>query len=163
MRLAVLPVLLALAACGGGASDSGVRVDTNQLERLSQPKEAPKGADPRTSARPQALTGADLRGAGLPDPPRCDFSNDGHRLFAAQGDRAITRIENQIFRFIQSNPATASGAFVSDGQMSISIGRTDVIDPGGTGDDRWPARLTATNRRTHVQVELTGTWRCAAT
>jgi len=54
MRLAVLPVLLALAACGGGASDSGVRVDTNQLERLSQPKEAPKAADPRTSAAPGA-------------------------------------------------------------------------------------------------------------
>jgi hypothetical protein len=162
MRPAVPLVLLALAACGGRDSGAGTKVDTNQIERLSRPKEEPKAADPQISARPQPLTGADLRGAGMTDPPRCDFSSGGHRLFAAQGGDAIARIENLLLHFDQSSPASATGTFVSDRQLSISIGRTDVIDPGGTGDDRWPARLTATNRRTRAQVELTGTWRCGA-
>ena len=162
MRLAASFALLALAACGGREGDAGAVVDTNQIERLSRPKEAPKAADPNVSARPQALTGADLRGAGMPDPPRCDFSYAGHRLFAAQGGDAIAKLEGRVFHFDQTSPAGVTGTFVSDRQLSISIGRTDVIDPGGTGDDRWPARLTATNRRTGAEVELTGTWRCAA-
>ena len=162
MRLAVPLALLALAGCGGGDGGADRKVDGNQIERLSRPKEEPKAADPQISARPQALTGADLRGAGMPDPPRCDFSSDGHRLFAVQGGDAIARIENLLLHFDQTSPASATGTFVSDRQLSISVGRTDVIDPGGTGDDRWPARLTATNRRTHAQVELTGTWRCGA-
>ena len=135
------------------------RVDANQIERLSRPKEMPK-EDPQISARPQPLTGADLRGAGMPDPPRCDFSAGGHRLFAAHGGDSIARIAGTLSHFDQPSPAGPTGTFVTDRQLSISIGRTDVIDPGGTGDDRWPARLTATNRRTHAQVELTGTWRC---
>ena len=162
MRLAVPLVLLALAACGGRDDGAGTRVDANQIERLARPKEEPKAADPQITARPQPLTGADLRGAGMPDPPRCDFSSDGHRLFAAQGGDAIARIENQLLHFDQTSPASATGTFVTDRELSISIGRTDTIDPGGTGDDRWPARLTATNRRTHARLELTGTWRCAA-
>ena len=162
MRLAVPLALLALAACGGRDSGADTKVDTNQLERLARAKEEPKAADPQISARPQPLTGADLRGAGIPDPPRCDFSSGGHRLFAVQGGDAIAKIENQLIHFDQTSPASATGTFVSDRQLSISVGRTDVIDPGGTGDDRWPARLTATNRRTHAQLELTGTWRCAA-
>ena len=161
MRPAVLTVLLAFAACSGGGGSGGAKVDANQLERLSQPKEEPKAADTQISARPQALTGADLRGAGLPDPPRCDFSNDGHRLFAAQGGGGIAKVENSLIRFTQPSRASATGTFVTDGQFSISIGRTDMNDPGGTGDDRWPARLTATNRRTGARVELTGTWRCS--
>ena len=162
MRLAVPLALLALAGCGGRDSGADTKVDGNQIERLSRPKEEPKAADPQISARPQPLTGADLRGAGMPDPPRCDFSSNGHRLFAVQGGDAIARIENLLLHFDQPSPASATGTFVSDRQLSISVGRTDVIDPGGTGDDRWPARLTATNRRTHAQVELTGTWRCGA-
>ena len=51
---------------------------------------------------------------------------------------------------------------MTDRQLSISIGRTDEIDPGGSDDERWPARLTATNRRTRAQVEVAGTWRCGA-
>jgi hypothetical protein len=162
MRRAVSFALLALAACGGRDNGGGAKIDANQLERLSRPKEEPKAADPQISARPQPLTGADLRGAGLPDSPRCDFSNDGHRLFAVQGGGGIAKIENVMVRFGQSSPAGATGTFVTDGQLSISVGRTDAIDPGGTGDDRWPARLTATNRRTGARVELTGTWRCGA-
>jgi hypothetical protein len=162
MRPAVPLALLALAACGGRESGAGTKVDTNQLERLARPKEEPKAADLQISARPQPLTGADLRGAAIPDPPRCDFSSAGHRLFAVQGGDAIAKIENLLLHFDQTSPASATGTFVSDRQLSISVGRTDVIDPGGTGDDRWPARLTATNRRTHAQVELTGTWRCGA-
>lgn len=161
MRRAVPLVLLALAACGGRDGGAGTKVDANQIERLSRPKEEPKAVDANISARPQPLSGADLRGAGMPDPPRCDFSSDGHRLFAVQGGNAIAKVENQFFRFAQSSPAGATGTFVSDRRFSISVGRTDVIDPGGTGDDRWPARLTATNRRTGAVVELTGTWRCA--
>ena len=161
MRQAIPIALLALAACGGRDGNADVKVDANQIERLSRPKEEPKAADPQISARPQPLTGADLRGAGIPDPPRCDFSNEGHRLFAAQGGDAIAKIDNRLLHFDQTSPAGATGTFVSDRQLSISIGRTDVIDPGGTGDDRWPARLTATNRRTGAEVELTGTWRCA--
>jgi hypothetical protein len=161
MRRAVPLALLALAACGGRESGADVKVDTNQIERLAHPKEEPKAADSQISARPQPLTGADLRGAGMSDPPRCDFSSDGHRLFAAQGGDAIAKIENRLFHFDQSSPASATGTFVTDRRLSISIGRTDSIDPGGTGDDRRPARLTATNRRTGAQVELSGTWRCA--
>ena len=160
MRLAPLLCLLLLAACGQRVRVDNGAANTAQIERLSRPKEEPQ-IDPQISARPQALTGADLRGAGMPDPPRCDFSNDGHRLFAAQGGDAIAKIENRLLHFDQTSPAGATGTFVSDRQLSISIGRTDVIDPGGTGDDRWPARLTATNRRTGAEVELTGTWRCA--
>ena len=161
MRAALAFVLLALAACGGGQSGGGTKVDTNQLERLSQPKVVPQ-EDPQISARPQPVSGADLRGAGMPDPPRCEFTADGRRLFIAHGGDSIARINGTLFHFDQPSPAGPTGTFVSDRQLSISIGRTDVIDPGGTGDDRWPARLTATNRRTHAQVELTGTWRCGA-
>ena len=160
MRLVAPLALLALAACGGRESGADTKVDTNQLERLARPKEEPKAADPQISARPQPLTGADLRGAGIPDPPRCDFSSGGHRLFAVQGGDAIARVETRLLHFDQPSPASATGAFVTDRELSISIGRTDTIDPGGTGDDRWPARLTATNRRTGARVELTGTWRC---
>jgi hypothetical protein len=152
---------LPLAACGGGQGAGNARVDANQIERLSRPRVEPQ-QDPQISARPQALTGADLRDAGMPDPPRCDFSNDGHRLVAVHGGDVIARINAVLSHFDQPSPAGPTGTFVSDRQLSISIGRTDVIDPGGTGDDRWPARLTATNRRTGAQVELTGTWRCGA-
>jgi hypothetical protein len=161
MRGTVALTLFALAACGGRESGAGARVDTNQIERLSHPKAQPQ-VDPQISARPQPLTGADLRGAGMPDPPRCDFSADGHRLFAVQGGDAMARINNRLLHFDQTSPAGPTGTFVSDRELSLSIGRTDEIDPGGTGDDRWPARLTATNRRTHAQVELSGTWRCGA-
>lgn len=161
MRQAVPLALLALAACGGRDSGAGTRVDANQIERLSRPKIEPQ-QDLQVSARPQPLTGADLRGARMSDPPPCDFSNDGHRLFAAQGGDSIARFANQLRHFNQSSPAGATGAYVSDRELSISIGRTDVIDPGGTGDDRSPARLTATNRRTRAQVEVSGTWRCGA-
>lgn len=162
MRRAVLLALLALAACGGRDNGANARVDANQIERLSHPREEPKATDPQISARPQPLTGADLRGAGMTDPPRCDFSTGGHRLFAAQGGDAIAKVENQLLHFDQPSPAGETGTFVTDRQLSISIGRTDANDPGGTGDDRWPARLTATNRRTNTQVELSGTWRCGA-
>ena len=161
MRAALAFAVLALAACGGGQSGGGAKVDTNQLERLSRPKVVPQ-EDPQITARPQPVTGADLRNAGMPDPPRCEFSADGRRLFVAHGGDSIARINGTLFHFDQASPAGPTGTFVSDRQLSISIGRTDVIDPGGTGDDRWPARLTATNRRTRAQVELTGTWRCGA-
>ena len=160
MRAAAPLALLALAACGHD-SGAGATVDTNQIERLSRPREEPKADDTQISARPQPLTGADLRNSGLSDPPGCDFSKDGHRLFATQGAGAITKVENRLIRFSQASPASATGAFVTDRQISISVGRADVIDPGGTGDDRWPARLTATNRRTGARVELAGTWRCS--
>jgi hypothetical protein len=161
MRRAFALALLPLAACGGGQSGGDAKVDANQIERLAHPKVEPQ-RDPQITARPQPLTGADLRGAGMPDPPRCDFSTDGHRLFAAKGGDAIARINGALYHFDQPSPAGATGTFVTDRQLSISIGRTDSVDPGGTGDDRWPGRMTATNRRTRAQVELAGTWRCGA-
>lgn len=162
MRPALALLLpLWLAGCGGGQAGSDAKVDTNQIERLARPKVEPQ-VDPQISARPQPLTGADLRGAGMSDPPRCDFSADGRRLFAAHGGDSIARINGTLSHFNQTSPAAPTGTYATDRQLSISIGRTDVSDPGGTGDDRWPARLTATNRRTRAQVELTGTWRCAA-
>jgi hypothetical protein len=161
MRLFLALFLLPLAACGGGASGGDAKVDANQIERLSHPKIEPQ-QDPQITARPQPLTGADLRGGGMADPPRCDFSTDGHRLFAAQGGDSIARINNLLLHFDQPSPAGPTGTFVTDRQLSISIGRTEGTDPGGADDDRWPARLTATNRRTGAQVELTGTWRCGA-
>ena len=161
MRLAVAIAALALAACGGGPGGEGTKVDTNQLERLSQPKVVPQ-EDPQLSARPQPVTGADLRSAGMPDPPRCEFTADGRRLFAVHGGDSIGRINGTLLHFDQPSPAGPTGTYGSDRHLSISIGRTDVTDPGGIGDDRRPARLTATNRRTRAQVELTGTWRCGA-
>ena len=161
MRLAFALALLAPAACGDGQGAGDAKIDANQIERLSRPREEPK-EDPQISARPQALAGADLRGAGMPDPPRCDFSADGHRLFAAHGGDAIAKINGTLFHFDQPSPAGSTGTFVTDRQLSISIGRTDEIDPGGNDDERWPARLTATNRRTRAQVEVGGTWRCGA-
>jgi hypothetical protein len=152
---------LFLAACGGGQGAGDGKVDANQIERLSRPKVEPE-VDPQISARPQPLTGADLSGAGMADPPGCDFTKDGRRLFVVHGGSAMTRINGQLYRFDQPRPAGPTGTFVTDRQLSVSIGRTDVIDPGGTGDDRWPARLTATNRRSGAQVELDGTWRCGA-
>ncbi len=161
MRAAPAFALLVLAGCGGGESGDRVRVDTNQIERLAHPR-VERQEDPQISARPQPLTGADLRGAGMTDPPRCDFSSNGHRLFAAHGGDAIARINGVLVHFDQPSPAGPTGIFVTDRQLSVSVGRTDEIDPGGTDDDRWPARLTATNRRTRAQVELAGTWRCGA-
>ena len=160
MRGALALVLL-LAACGGdGQSGAGeMKVDENQLERLSRPK-VEQQVDLQLTARPQPLTGADLRGAAMPDPPACDFSSGGHTLFAANRGDAIARVNGALYHFDQSSPAGPTGTFVQDRQLSISIGRTTEIDPGGTDDDRWPARLTATNRRSRAQVELTGTWRC---
>jgi hypothetical protein len=160
-RLMPALALLGLAACGGGLSGGDAKVDSNEIERLSRPKAEPQ-VDTQVSARPQPLTGADLRGAGMPDPPGCDFTSEGHRLFAANGGDAIARINGTLVHFDQPSPAGPTGTFVTDRQLSVSIGRTDGIDPGGTGDDRWPARLTATNRRTRAQVELAGTWRCGA-
>lgn len=155
-------IALLLAACGGGQGSGGdVKVDTNQIERLSRPRVEPQ-VDPQISARPQPLTGADLRGAGMPDPPHCDFSANGHRLFAAHGGDTMARINGRLFHFDQPSPAGPTGTYVTDRQLSISIGRTDEIDPGGNDDDRWPARMTVTNRRNPGQVELTGTWRCGA-
>jgi hypothetical protein len=159
MRPVLACALLSLTACGAGQNGGDAKVDTNQIERLSRPRTEPQ-VDPQISARPQPLTGADLRSAGMPDPPRCDFSAEGHRLFAAHRGDSIARINNLLLHFDQPSPAGPTGTFVTDRQLSISIGRTDVIDPGGIDDDRWPARLTATNRRTRAQVELAGTWRC---
>jgi hypothetical protein len=156
---ALLLLPLWLAGCGGGRDDAAAKVDSNQIERLSRPKAEPQ-EDPQISARPQPLTGADLRDAGMPDPPRCEFSADGRRLFVAHGGDSIARINGTLSHFDQASPAGPTGAYGTDRQLSISIGRSDVTDPGGTGDDRRPARLTATNRRTRAQVEMTGTWRC---
>lgn len=161
MRAAFVLALLPLAACGGGQNSAATKVDSNQIERLSRPKVEPQ-EDPQISARPQPLTGADLRDAGMPDPPHCEFSADGRRLFVAHGGDSIARINGTLAHFDQASPAGPTGAYGTDRQLSISIGRSDVTDPGGTGDDRWPARLTATNRRTRAQIEITGTWRCPA-
>ena len=161
MRAALTFAIFALAACGGGQGGDGAKVDTNQLERLSHPKVEPQ-EDPQISARPQPVTGADLRSAGMPDPPRCEFTADGRRLFVAHAGDSMARINGTLFHFDQPSPAGPTGTFVTDRQLSVSIGRTDEIDPGGNDDDRWPARLTATNRRIGAQVELTGTWRCGA-
>ncbi len=157
--LFVLMSLPSLGGCGGVQSGGEVKVDGNQIERLSRPKVEPQ-EDPQISARPQRLTGADLSGAGMPDPPGCDFTSRGQRLFAANGGDAIARVNGTLYHFDQTSPAGQTGTFVQDRQLSISIGRTTEIDPGGMDDWRWPARLTATNRRSRAQVELTGTWRC---
>ncbi|HTU10684.1 MAG TPA: hypothetical protein VMG08_07265 [Allosphingosinicella sp.] len=161
MRAALAP-LLCLAACGGGPGTGGEgQVDANQIERLARPKVVPQ-VDPQISARPQPLTGGDLRGANMPDPPACDFSDDGHRLFAVHGGDAIARVNGELYHFDQTSPAETTGTYVQDRQLSISVGRTTEVDPGGLDDHRWPARLTATNRRSGAQVELSGTWRCGA-
>ena len=100
---------------------------TNQLERLAE-GEARGCPDPQLAARPQPLVRADLEGAGMPDRPACDFSKNGHMLFAAHGGDAIARIDGRLYHFSHSSPVGPTGGFFEDRQLSISIGRVAEID-----------------------------------
>jgi hypothetical protein len=46
--------------------------------------------------------------------------------------------------------------------LSVSVGRTSEAAAGGDEAAGWAARITITNRRTEVQREMIGTWRCGA-
>jgi hypothetical protein len=153
--------ILALLAAGCGQRDSIVSEDRgvseNQIERLSTPEvEIP---DPQAPARLHPLRRADLEQAGMIEPP-CAFGRDGRMLLAASPADAIARVGGILRHFTHSSPAGPTGGFFEDRQVSISVGRTGGVAPGGGAAGAWPARITVTNRRAEAQVELSGVWRC---
>jgi hypothetical protein len=151
-------ILLLLAGCGGGSGDGNTGVTVNQLKQLSTPREGPV-VDLQVAARPQPLSGADLRREGM-ERPACDFRTDGHVLLAATPSDAIARINGRLYHFNHSSPVGPTGGFFEDRQLSISVGRTAETATEAGDSGRWPARLIVTNRRANAQVRLDGVWRC---
>ena len=152
-----LPFFLLLAACGGGGADGNAAVTSNQLEQLSTPQVETQ--DPQASARLQPITVQDLEREGLLG-AGCEFSSDGVMLLASVGSDAIIRVEDEIRHLVQSAPPGPTGAFFEERQLSVSVGRTGQIGAAADESTAWPARLTVTNRRSEVQVELAGVWTC---
>jgi hypothetical protein len=157
MRSAALLALL-VAGCGGSTGGQNAGIGTNELARLSTPEVEPE-VDAQLAARPQPLAGADLQREGMPNPV-CDFSSGGHVLLAATAADAIARIDGRLLHFNHSIPLGATGGFLEDRQISISVGRTSETDPETGDSGRWAGRITVTNRRARARVELNGVWRC---
>ncbi len=157
--------LALLMLAGAGCGDSGLvgedgGVTANQIERLSTPGE--EVVDPQATARLQPIGLDDLDQAGLRD-PACDFSRNGRMLLAVTSDDAVAKIGGAILHLTHSGPVGPSGGFFEDRQLSISVGRTDAAAADAVGAAAgWPARITATNRRTEAQIDLEGIWRCGA-
>ena len=156
MRLLAAVLLALVTSCGGGDDETG-QATTNQIERLSTPKEVRR--DPQASARLQPLTTADLErdsmtGAG------CNFSRDGRMFLAAVDSNAIVRVGGEIRHLIQSAQVGPSGGFFEDRHLSVSVGRTDEALDMPEEAKSWPARITVTNRRTEVQRRQRGVWTC---
>ena len=131
---------LALAACGGAGGNNAATTD--QIERLSTPDNGVEAVS--ASARLAPLQVADIG-----DGRGCRFAREGRILFYATGEDAVARLSGALRHFASTAPAAPTGGFFEDRQISISIGRTDDGD-----------RLTVTNRRTEVQEQLRGVWRC---
>lgn len=127
---------LVLAACG--AAD-GNNATTDQIERLSTPENLVE--DVSNSARLEPL--------GAASDADCTFSGDGGTLLAVSGGIGSVRLNGAPRDLVPSGPVGPSGGFFEDRQVSVSVGRT------GEGD-----RLTVTNRRTEVQQQISGVWRC---
>jgi hypothetical protein len=155
---AALALALLLAACGErGPSVSRNGATPEQIARAAAPRvEHP---DLQAPARIQPLTAADLAGAGL-TAPACDFSRDGAVLLAVGADDALARVAGTLLHLAHASPAGPTGGFFEDGEVSISVGRVGETPPADSLAGSWPGRLTVTNRRHHVGVELQGLWRC---
>lgn len=158
MRGLAAGLFVLLASCGGADEESG-HATTNQIERLSTPKE--ERSDPQASARLERITPDDLQRAGL-TAVGCNFSRDGRMYLAAVGNRALVRIAGQVRHLVQSAPVAPSGGYFQDRDLSVSVGRTDDARQVPAGANTWPARITVTNRRTEVQRRQRGSWTCGA-
>lgn len=158
MRALIFVVCSLLASCGSREDDdANGYATTNQIERLSTPKEDRR--DPQASARLERITPVDMEREGLTG-IGCNFSRDDRMYLAAVGNRAIVRIAGRIRHLVQSGPVARSGGYFQDRDLSVSIGRTDdATEPAGASS--WPARITVTNQRTEVQRRQRGLWTCA--
>jgi hypothetical protein len=149
MRTLAAFALVLLAGCSGADRDDEAP-DTNEIRRLSTPTNA-AAVDNSVSASIEPLRPEDLSGFGE-GAALCRFLRNNQLFVAAAPDDAVARIAGALRHFVQTTPPGATGVFLEDRQVSISIGRTDS---GGVA-----ARLTVTNRRTGVQERWAGDWRC---
>ena len=149
---------LALVACGGGDEPEGA-ASANQIERLSTPQVGTQ--DPQAAARLLPLTAEHVGREGLLG-AGCEFSGDGAMLLAAVGGDAIVRTQEGVRRLVASAPVGPTGGFFEDGEVSVSVGRTDEAARTIGESTAWPARITVTNRRAEAQQEAAGMWTCGA-
>jgi hypothetical protein len=148
MRPFALAALALLAGCGGGEEAPENRgIGTEQIRRVSTPPNLIK-QDPTAAIAIQPLTPIESALVS----PGCRFVRNGHTLVVATGGDAIARIAGSLRHFVQTAPVTASGIFLEDRQVSISIGRT-----AAEGD---AAMLRITNRTNAAQRDWAGTWSC---
>jgi hypothetical protein len=148
MRPFPLAALALLAGCGGGEDVPENRgISTEQIQRVSTPPNLIKH-DPTAAIAMQPLTAIESALVG----PGCRFVRNGQTLVVATGGDAIARIAGSLRHFVQTAPVTASGIFLEDRQVSISIGRT-----AREGD---AAMLRITNRANAAQRNWAGTWSC---
>ena len=159
MARALLLAALLLPGCGEPGAAGNKAATANQIERLSTPRV--EKADPEASARLQPITLEDLEREGLLG-AGCDFSLEGHTLLVAVGSDAVVRVEGALRHLIHSAPVGPTGGFFEDRQLSVSVGRTEEAGTAGNALAGSAARITVTNRRTEVQREMIGTWRCGA-
>jgi hypothetical protein len=156
MRSSFLIGVILLGACGG-QEEAPNAANGADIARLATPRQEAK-ADPLASVRLQSLTAADLEQEGLAG-AGCEFRLGDMIVLAAAGSDALIRINGELRHLVHSAPSGATGGFFEDRRLSVSIGRTE-----GEGDTQatgtWPARLTVTNRRTEVDLELRGSWSC---
>jgi len=150
MRMAALSLIVLAAACDGGPYERNEGPSLEQIREVSTPSNE-AAADVAGSIAFQPLTEADLAGRGL-TASDCRFVRNGRLLVAAGGTAAIARIGGGLRHFVPTAPPAATGAFLEDRQISVSIGRTA---PDGTA-----ARLAVTNRRTGAEEEWAGDWAC---
>ena len=142
-----LLALAALAGCGG-ETGGNQPASTEQIERVSTPKN--DVVDVRPSARLEPLSGHEIAQVGRDG--GCIFSRGPDILLVAAGSNAIARVDGAARHFVQSAPVEPTGGFFEDRQISISIGRTGADGPA--------ARATTTNRRAETSEEIEGTWTC---
>lgn len=159
MVRALLLAALLLPGCGEPGAAGTDAATANQIERLSTPRVEKQ--DPQASARLQPITPEDLEREGLLG-AGCEFSLEGHTLLVAVGSDAIVRVEGALRHLIHSAPVGPTGGFFEDRQLSVSVGRTSDAGTAANPSAGSAARITVSNRRTEVQREMIGAWRCDA-
>ena len=150
MRRALTALFVLAAACDGEPAERNEGPTLEQIREVSTPSND-AAANVAGSIVFQPLTTADLAGSGFTERD-CRFVRNGQLLVAAGGGAAIARIGGGLRHFVPAAPPAATGAFLEDRQISVSIGRTA---PDGTA-----ARLAVTNRRTGAEDQWAGDWTC---
>ncbi|MGQ0589256.1 MAG: hypothetical protein ACT4N8_06970 [Sphingosinicella sp.] len=142
------PLIASVLLAGCGDSGGNQAVSTEQIERVSTPKD--ELDDAGRSARLEPLSGDEIAEVGRDG--GCVFSHGPDILLVAAGSNAIARVAGEARHFVQSAPVGPTGGFFEDRQVSISIGRV--------GAEGLEARATTTNRRSETSEEIAGTWTC---